>query len=169
MEPNSRSVKVEALPLVRQRRAAGLVQRDLEDAEAEDRALEANRRELDADLLEQLLLRQLGDLGHSLALDDLREHRRRCLGDRAAASLEADVVDRVAVGTELQEDRDLVPAERVLALGLRVGLVDHSVAARVLVVVEDDLAIHVLEFAQACTSMTRRTLAARRSTSSVVL
>ena len=38
------------------------MQRDLEHAEAEDRALEADRRERDPDLLEQLLLRQLGDL-----------------------------------------------------------------------------------------------------------
>src|SRR3954454_15007106 len=167
--PTSRSPKVEALPLVRQRRAAGLVQRNLEHAEPEDRALEADRRELDADLLEQLLLRQRGDLGDGLALDDLGQHRRGGLRDRAAAALEADVVDRLAVVAELERDRHLVAAERVLALGLRVGLLDHAVAARGLVVVEDDLAIHVLEFTHACTSITRRMLAASRSTSSLVL
>ena len=54
------------------------------------------------------------------------------------------VVDRVAVVAEPHEDRDLVAAERVLALGVRVGGLERAVPARVLVVVEDDLAVHLL-------------------------
>ena len=41
-------------------------------------------------------------------------------------------------------DRDLVAAQRVHALGVRVGVLDHPVAARVLVVVEDDLAVQLV-------------------------
>src|SRR3712207_6950726 len=44
-------------------------------------------------------------------------------------------------------DRDLVTAERVLPLRLRVRTLDHPVPAWVLVVVEDDLAVHRVEFA----------------------
>src|SRR4051794_12400264 len=166
MEPTSSSAKVEALPLVRQRRAARLVQRDLQDAQAEDRALEPDRRQRDPDLGQELLLRELRHLGGGAAPHDVRQHRRRGLRDRAAAALEADVLDRLAVGGELDRDRDLVAAERVLPLRVRVGVLDQPVAVRVLVVVEDDLAIHVLEVAHEWISLTRSTLAARRSTSS---
>src|SRR4029453_7940616 len=44
-------------PLLGERRALRAVERDLEDAEAEKRALEPYRGEGDADLLEQLVLR----------------------------------------------------------------------------------------------------------------
>src|SRR5262245_7570925 len=96
------------------------MQRDLEDAEAEDRALEPDRRQRNPYLLEQLVLRQGRDVGGLPALHHLGEHRRRRLRDRAAAALEADVVDRLAVLAEAHEDRDLVTAERVLPLGMRV-------------------------------------------------
>src|SRR2546422_7724417 len=49
---------VEPGPLLRERGALGPVQRNLQDAEPEQRALETNRRQRDADLPEQLLLRQ---------------------------------------------------------------------------------------------------------------
>ena len=111
--------------------------------EPEQRALEPHRRQRDADLLEQVLLRQLGDLGRRPALDHLHQHRGRRLADRAAAAGELDLVDRLAVLAELDVDRDLVAAERVQALGLRVGVLDHPVPARVLVVVEDDFAVEV--------------------------
>src|SRR5262249_31072113 len=73
------------------------------------------------------------------------QHRRRRLRDRAAAAGELHVVDRLAVLAELDVDRDLVAAERVLTLRLGIGTLDHPVPARVLVVVEDDLAVQALE------------------------
>jgi hypothetical protein len=119
------------------------VQRELQDSETEQRALEPHRRQWDADLVEELLLRHGGDFLRGPALDHLHEHRGRRLADRAAAAAELDVLDLVSV--EADEDRDLVAAERVEALGLRVGVLDHPVPARVLVVVEDDLAIEAFE------------------------
>src|SRR4029079_13362846 len=99
------------------------------------------------DLLEQLLLRHRRNLGCALALHHLREHRGGGLRDRAPAAGEHDVVDRVAVLAEGDVDRDLVAAPRVLALGLGVGALHHPVTARVLVVVEDDLAVELVELA----------------------
>src|SRR5262249_27484114 len=78
----STSGKVEALPLVRQRRCLRAVERDLEHAEAEDRALEPDRRQRDPDLLEQLVLAQPGDLGRSPPAHELGQHRGRRLRDR---------------------------------------------------------------------------------------
>ena len=134
---------VEPGPLLRERRALGPVQRDLEDAEAEQRALETDRRQRDPDLLEQLLLRQLGDLASRLALDHLHQHRGGRLADRAAASRELHLVHRLAVLAELDVDRDLVAAEGIDPLRLGVRVLDHPVPARVLVVVENDLAIQI--------------------------
>ena len=76
-------------------------------------------RERDADLLEQLVLRHRRDLLRCPALDEVGEHRRRRLADRAAAALEADVLDDVALA-EPDRDRHLVTAERVLPLGDRI-------------------------------------------------
>ena len=87
--------------------------------------------------------------------DHLHQHRGRRLRDRAAAARELDLVDRLAVLAERDVDRDLVAAERVLALGLGVGILDRPVPARVLVVVEDDLAVQLVELAHANTFRTR--------------
>ena len=68
---------------------------------------------------------------------------------------------------EADEDRDLVAAQRVLALGVRVGGLEHAVPARVLVVVEDDLAVHLLVESQTPNvSFTLCRPATSRSTSS---
>src|SRR5437667_9279948 len=105
--PTSRSGKVESLPLVRQGSAFGTVECDLEDAEPEDRALEPDRRQLDADLLQELLLRQQRHLLRLATLDEVGEHRGRCLRDRAAAALEANILDRLPVLAEAHRDRHL--------------------------------------------------------------
>jgi glycosyltransferase involved in cell wall biosynthesis len=97
------------------------------------------------DIVEQLVLVERRDLGCRPALRHLHQHRRRRLRDRAAAAGELHLVDRLAVVGERDVDRDLVAAERVLALGLRVRVLQHAVPARVLVVIEDDLAIQVVE------------------------
>src|SRR3954471_5702352 len=126
----------ERRPLLRQWRSLRAMQRDLEDAEAEDRALQPDRRQRDADLLEQIFLRQCRDLGRAAPLDHLCEHRGGRLRDRAAAALELHVVDRVAVVAERDVDGDLVAAQRVLPLRARVGVDNRPVPARVLVVIE---------------------------------
>ena len=58
------------------------------------------------------------------------------------------------VVAERDIDRDLVAAQRVLPFGLRVGVVHDAMAARVLVVVEDDLPVHLVEFVHANTLCT---------------
>ena len=58
---------VEAGEPVGKRRSLRLVQRDLQRRQPEQRALEADRRELDRDLVEQLLLVERRDLGRRLA------------------------------------------------------------------------------------------------------
>src|ERR687898_2400248 len=92
---------VEARPLLRERRALRAMERHLEDAEPEQSALDPDRRHVrDPDLLEQLVLRQLADLGRGASLHHLGQHRRRRLADGAAATRELDLVDRLPVVTE---------------------------------------------------------------------
>ncbi len=62
---------------------------------------------------------------------------------------------------ERDVDRDLVAAQRVLAVGVRVCGIEHAVPVRILVVVEDDLAVHLVELVHANTLRT----VARPSTS----
>ena len=172
VEEHGRSVEPkfvrEALPLLGERRALRLVQGHLQHPEPEDRALQTDRRQRDPDLFEQLFLRQRRNVSGLPPDHELGEHRGRGLRDRATAALETDLLDRLAVGGELDRDRHLVAAERVQALSLRVGVVDQPMAARALVVIQDDLPIHLVEFAaaHANVSFTFRIPAIRRSTSS---
>src|SRR5438105_7127897 len=145
---------VEAGEALGERRALRLVQRDLQRRQAEHRALEAHRRERDPDLVEELVLVERRDLARGAARHHLREHRRRGLRDRAAAAGELHLVDRLAVVGERDVDRHLVAAERVLALGFSVGALDDAVTTRVLVVIENDLPIHLIELAHANTFFT---------------
>ena len=95
---------------------------------------------------EELFLRHRRDLGGGLALDEVGEHRGRRLADRAAAALEPDLLDDVALA-EPDRDRDLVAAQRVLALRRRVGVLEQPVVPRALVVVEDELPVELVELA----------------------
>src|SRR3954463_3167982 len=136
-------------PLLGEGGDGGLVERDLEDAEPEQRALEADRRERRALLLHQLHERRLilgerGDVADLLAAHLLGQHRRGGLADRATVAGEGDLLDRLAVVGELEVHRDLVAAERVLALRRRGRVGELAVAARALVVVEDDLPVEVI-------------------------
>src|SRR3954447_12780336 len=124
---------VEAGPLVGERGALRAVESDLQHAETEESALEPDRRQRNADLLQQVLLGQSRDLTGAPALHHVHQHRRRGLADGAAAPLEHDVADRLGVVLERDRDRDLVAAERILALGGRVGALDDTVPARILV------------------------------------
>src|SRR5215218_378603 len=139
--------------------AGRLGERDLQRVQPEDGALEPHRRQRDAHLAEQLLAVELEHLARLPALDQLGQHRRGRLRDRAAAAGEFHVLDRLAVAGEGDEDRDLVAAERVHSLGVGVGRRDLPVVPRVLVVVEDVLAVEVVEGAHrtSVATSTRRT------------
>ncbi len=122
----------------------------LSDAEPEDRALQPRRASsgMPTSSSSSSLAAPRPRVA-VFALDELGQHRGRSLRDRAAAAFEADLLDRLAVGGKPDRDRDLVAAERVLALGVRVGIGEQPVVARVLVVVEDHLAVEVVELAHA--------------------
>ena len=77
-----------------------------------------------------------------LAFDRCCHHRSRRLRDRAAGALKADVFDDIAI--QLQIDRQLIAAERIVALLLSIRLLQHSEVPRLFVVVENDL---LIEFA----------------------
>src|SRR5215208_6208101 len=116
-----------------------------------------------------------GDFQHAQAEDRaLQPHRRE--RDRAAAALEPNVVDRVSVVAELDRNGHLVAAKRVLPLRVRVGVLEHPVPPRGLVVIQDHLAVklvkrHYVSVAARCyanSCRARSTPATRRSTSSAV-
>src|SRR5579864_1012580 len=106
-----------------------------------------------------------------LAAQRLGHHRGRGGRDGAADALEGDVLDPPLI--DPQEDLHPVAAEGVVADGAVTRAGQAAVIARPPVVVEDDLAVEVLQPAEAAahanTSRTRSTAAARASTSSRVL
>ena len=75
--------------------------------------LEADGRQRDPELVEELLLRHGGNLVGGLFLDEIAEHRGGRLADGAATAVEPDLLDDVAV-SESHGDEDLVAAERIL-------------------------------------------------------
>ena len=155
-------------PLVRERCPLCLVQSQLQRREAEQCAFQPDGRERDADLLEQLVARKRRHLRRASARHHLRQHRSGGLRDRTAAAGELHFVDRVAVVGECHVDRDLVAAERILSLRLRIGALDQPVAARVFVVIEDDFPIKLVEFGHQpntlrtlCSPSTSRSISSR--------
>jgi hypothetical protein len=104
---------------------------------------------------------------HRLALDALRQQRGRRDRDRAAAAVEGNVADASAV--ELHEDGELVAAEGIEAVGAPIGIRHLAEVARIAVVVDDDVAIQVLEVHQPSISRATCKAATRRSISSRVL
>jgi hypothetical protein len=77
-------------------------------------------------------------------LHQIGEHRRRGLAYRAAAPLEAHLLDDIAV-PEPHRDGDFVAAERILAFRRRIRIREQPVVSRALVVIEDHLSVHLLE------------------------
>src|SRR5581483_7243851 len=110
--------------------------------EAQERALQAHGADGDAEHGDDRVAVDLLDLGEGLALDAAREERSARLGDGAAAARELDVRDLVLLVDE-ERQADLVAAERVVRLVVHARALDHAEVARVLVVVEDVLAVHV--------------------------
>src|SRR5882757_4822343 len=104
--------------------------------------------------------------------DQVREHRRRSLADRATLPVVGDVGHRVAVVGQRDAQRHLVPACRIHLERLRVIRLPQPAAVRVFVVIEDHFLIDLLQ--PHCQSLPKnstacRTPATRRSTSSSVL
>src|SRR5205807_9412624 len=96
----------------------------------------------DADVLEHVLLADLARILQALALDPFREQGSGRLRDGAAAAVEANVLDLPLSDPEL--DADHVTAERVVLLVRERRRFQPSVVPRVLVVVEDVLAVELL-------------------------
>ena len=78
-----------------------------------------------------------------LALDRRGHQRSRGPGDRAARALERDVADHVAI--QLEPDRQLVAAERVVPFGPAVGVVHDPVVPGRAVVLQDDVLVELGE------------------------
>src|SRR4029079_14134385 len=108
-----------------------------------DRTLQPDRREWNPELLEELRLRHRRDLVRRPSLDEIAEHRRGGLADRAAAAVESDLLDDVTLA-ESHRHRHLVAAERVLTLRPRVRRIEQPVVPRVLVVVQDELPVELV-------------------------
>src|SRR6185312_9560457 len=102
-----------------------------------------------------------------LALYRLRHERCRSGRDRAVLALEADVLDAVVLHP--QPYRQPVPAQRVVTLGVAVAGLDPAEIPRAPVVIEDDVAIELLEIHYANTSRALIRAATRLATSASVL
>jgi hypothetical protein len=80
----------------------------------------------------------------ALALDALRHHAGGGLRDGATGALEADIFDNFVF--QLQIDRQLVAAERVIALGGAVGRFKPPKVTRLLVMIQNDLLVKLAQF-----------------------
>src|SRR2546425_9261876 len=87
------------------------------------------------------LLEHVPGLAQRLTLDAVGHHRSRRFRDRASRPLEAGVLDHAVL--DLQVERQPIPAERVVALGVPVGAFHRAEVARPAVMVEDDLLIEL--------------------------
>src|SRR5690606_13681436 len=108
-------------------------------------------------------LEELEAVLYGRAFDALRHQRRRRDRDRAARALEADVGDLAVVETHIQ--REPIAAKRVYGVDDAVRARQLAEIARLAVVVEDDLAVELVELAHAKISWARFKPAIRRSTS----
>src|SRR3954467_6925421 len=138
----------------------------LEHLQREQRALHARGGDVDTEQLEHELLVELEQLVDRHALHLVGDHRGRRLRDRAALTAEGDVGDATLV-VDLQLDLQLVAAQRVDVLELHVGIVEVPEVLRVLVVLQDLLAIQRVHQEKILRTSARPTM--RRSTSARVL
>ena len=86
---------------------------------AEHRALQPCGADVDTEKVEQVVRAERLDLAQRLALDLVRQERRRGLADRAAAAREADPLQDPILDPELQ--RDPVAAQGLLPSWVAVG------------------------------------------------
>ena len=93
-----------------------------------------------------------------------RHHRGRGFGDGAALALECGVLDHAILHAQIEPD--LVPTERVVALGGPVGALQHAEVPRLPVVVENHLLVEVAEIGHQPKISRARSIAATSVSSS---
>src|SRR5665213_3810258 len=112
-------------------------------------------------------LEQRIDCGAAFTLDGFGHEGCGGGGDGAALTLKLHVLDPVTIQPD--RHRQAVAAERIVTIGFGIGGTEPSEVSGFAVVIEDHIAIQILEVHQAKTSRTRSTAATRRVTSSAVL
>ena len=137
----------------------------LEHLQRQQRALQARGRDVDPEQLEDEGLVEAHELLDRHPDHLVGGHRGARLGDRAAVAGEADLLDAV-LAVELELDLQLVAAERVEVLELEVRVFQLAPIMRLLVVIQDVLAVEVVH--QPNTPRTEPSASIRRSTSSRV-
>src|SRR2546428_100686 len=118
------------------------VERDPERVDGERRALHPRRADRDTELLEQVPGGKTLELLHRLADDQVGQHRGGRLADGATPAAEAHVPHPAIV--QLEVEGDDVAAERVVALLGDIGVRDLPEMMRVLVVLENLLAVEIV-------------------------
>src|SRR6185503_13108725 len=139
----------------------------LQRLQAEQRAFDSRWTDRDTEILKDVIAVDRFDLVERLALDLFGEDRSGRLRDRAALAVEAHVRDAVVL--DAQGHAQLVAAQRV-RVGVRVRRAfELPVIARVLVVIEDVVAVHVVHRYTLNTFLALSIAPRRASHSSVVL
>src|SRR6202022_3244137 len=118
------------------------VERDPERVDGERRALHPRRADRDTKLIEEIPGGKRLELLHRLADDHVSQHRSGRLADGATPAAEPHITHPAVV--QLEVEGDDVAAERVVALLGDVGVRDLPEVMRVLVVLEDLLAVQVV-------------------------
>src|SRR4051794_34370751 len=96
------------------------------------------------------LVEEMRYLGTLLSLHGLAHERSGRDGDRAAFAVEAHIGDAIAI--EPHRDVQAVAAQRVVSVGRGIRRIQSPEKARALVVIEDHVAVEVLEVHQVNTS-----------------
>src|SRR5579872_674195 len=108
----------------------------------EESALDPRRRDLDAELSEDVILADLARLVEGHPLETLGQERGGCLRDGTAPAVKPDVLYDSFLHAEIHADD--VAAQGVVLLVADVGVLEAPEVARVLVVVEDELAVKLI-------------------------
>src|SRR5213078_426139 len=137
-----------------------------QDLEVEQRALAARGRDGDAEQVDEPFAVEVGDLPERHPDVLLGGDRRRCLRDRAALPVEAQVGDLSVLDADV--NAHLVAAQRVVVVGLEVVRLELAEVPRPLVVLEDVVAVQVVHQTLK-TSRARATESSSASTSSATL
>src|SRR6188768_1075259 len=96
------------------------------------------------------LVEQVRDLGAPLALDGFAHERGGGHGNGATLAIETQIGDAIVL--EFQRDVEPVTAQGVVSVGGRIGRIEPAEEARALVVIQDHIAVEVLEVHQLKTS-----------------
>jgi hypothetical protein len=113
------------------------------------------------------LVEELPGAGTVLALDGFGHEGGRGGGDGAAAAFETDVLDALAV--QAHGERQPVAAQGVVPFRVVIRSLERAEIARAAVVIEDHVAVELLQVHQANTSRARRSALTSAFTSSSVL